>query len=140
MGLYSLPLLVAALLLAAELGERQALAVALNRGQTPRKSIEGALKDASLFEGRHELEENLARLGGLEADERSNRGALGNRQVGAVKGRKNRGGRQIAGYVATGMDAEGDHLIGLKNLGKRNGSRSLLLLGARLRIRACLRL
>lgn len=140
MGLYSLPLLVAALLLAAELGERQALAVALNRGQTPRKSIEGALKNAGLLESRHKLEENLARLGGLEADERSNRSALGDRQVSAVKGSKNGRGRQIASYVATGMDAEGDYLVGLKNLGKRNGSRSLLLLGARLGIRACLRL
>ena len=57
------------LLDAAKLCERHGQAVAHHGCQTPRKRIEGALKQARFDEPVHELEENLTRLGGLNTDE-----------------------------------------------------------------------
>lgn len=56
------------LLDAAKLCESDGQAVAHHGCQAPRKSIEGTFKQIRVDKTVHELEENLARLGGLHAN------------------------------------------------------------------------
>jgi hypothetical protein len=59
-----------ALLVTAKLRECHALTVARDGCETPWESVEGALEMAGIDEAMHELEENLARLRRLCANER----------------------------------------------------------------------
>jgi len=122
---YCLFLLCVTLLVTAKLGKRDALTVARDRREAPRKGIEGVLKKAGINETVHELEENLARLRRLRADQRWNSRTLGDSQVRAVKGRGKERCSDAALRIAARMDAERNRLAILKNLGKRHRRQSI---------------
>jgi len=110
-------------LAAAELGKGETLAAALDIGQTPRKCTEGALKQAGILEARHELEENIARLGRLQADQRGNRRTLRNSEICAIKGCMYRGLSPVALCITTRVNAKDDNLARIQDLGEGNNGR-----------------
>ena len=114
-----------ALLVTAKLGKRYTLSVARNGRKAPREGVEGVLEEAGINEAVHELEENLARLRRLRANQRWDSRALRDSQVRAVKGRDKEGSGNTTLRIATSVDAECNRLAILKNLRERHGWRSI---------------
>ena len=106
----------------AELRQRQPLTLTLHCAEAPRKGIEGSLNDTLLLEVVHELEEDLAWLGRLHADQVRNRGALRNGQVRAVEDSLGRRLCQTIGILAR-IDGECGSLPLVQNVGQVGGGR-----------------